>query len=120
MGMFDEVVFDPALPDIPSEGRAFQTKSLDRCMDRYLVTKEGRLCLIGSGWLDDEPIETAAERAKERFDIDFHGDLRLVAIEGEYGEYTARFTHGTLEWVRPVDDSKRAEIARAIAKHRGG
>ena len=35
-------------------------------------------------------------------DLEFHGDIRLTGlIEGELIEYAARFTHGTLEWIRP-------------------
>ena len=39
----------------------------------------------------------------------FHGDIRLVADEGKYQEYVARFTHGTFEWIRPM-----AEVPRFI------
>ncbi len=103
MSMYDEVLFDDALPNIPSGGREFQTKSLERLLDRYLVTRDGRLCRIGTALREDEPITAAAQHPEECIDMDFHGDLQLVSDEGEYGEYTARFTHGTLEWVRQND-----------------
>jgi len=37
-------------------------------------------------------------------DTNFHGDIRLLSNEGELEEYVARFTHGTLEWIRPLAD----------------
>lgn len=89
MGMFDVVVFEMEL--LGFQGRSFQTKNLDCCMDRLAITKTGRLCLTGSEFMED--VEKPEE---ERVDIDYHGDIRLVPEKGD-GEYTARFTHGT--WV---------------------
>ena len=116
MGMYDEVEFDPEWTGLPSACRHFQTKCLDSCMDRYVVTKAGRLCLVGNVWGDDEPAT-----AEESVDIDFHGDMRLVPTEGDdRQDFTARFTHGTLEWVRPVDIARRVALAAAMTKLRGG
>jgi hypothetical protein len=51
MGMYDEVWWEAELPEgHPATSRLFQTKSLDRCFDRYIVTREGRFCLVGNGW----------------------------------------------------------------------
>ena len=51
MGMYDEIWWQAELPPGHSpEKRLFQTKSLHRCLDRYVVTSEGRLCLVGQ-WL---------------------------------------------------------------------
>jgi hypothetical protein len=61
VGMFDIVVFDGELPGMPSQCRRFQTKSLERCLDRYTVTRAGRLCLSGNEMADGEP--AAAGRA---------------------------------------------------------
>jgi hypothetical protein len=110
MGMFDEVWFDEELPGVPTKCRRFQTKSLECSMDRYIVTKAGRLCLTGNTWLEDSPVDTAQEKV-ESVDTDFHGDLRLISHDGEYVEYVARFTHGTLEWIRP-----EAEVSRPILR----
>lgn len=89
MGMFDVVVFEMEMPGF--QGRRFQTKNLDRCLDLFAITKAGRLCLAGSEFMED------VEKPEiERVDIDYHGDIRLVAEEGDE-EYTARFTHGTLD-----------------------
>jgi hypothetical protein len=114
--MYDVVVFDMELPDFPPPGRRFQTKAFERCLDRYTVTKAGRLCLTGSE-LGDEPV--AGPDETEDVDIDFHGDIRLIS-EGEGGEYVARFTHGTLEWVRPTTDLPLAQLAFRKFKRRGG
>jgi hypothetical protein len=103
MGMYDEVWFDEELPDFPLRCRRFQTKSLDRCLDRYIVTKVGRLCLVGSVLLEDAPAAVAHDRA-ENIDTDFHGDIRLTSDDGEHEQYVARFTHGTFEWIRPAAD----------------
>lgn len=104
MGMFDEVWWQAELPPGHSpENRLFQTKSLHRCLDQYVVTTAGRLCLVSNGWKDGEPFEGAYD-PKTAEDTEFHGDIRLVALDGAYREYVARFTHGTLEWIHPIAD----------------
>ena len=51
MGLFDEIRWDAALPEgHPPDSRLFQTKSLDPCLDHYVVTPEGRLLLVGVGF----------------------------------------------------------------------
>jgi hypothetical protein len=59
----------------------------------------------------------------EDIDIDFHGDIRLISEQeaaGESREYVARFTHGTLEWVRPMASLPLAELPLRKFKRRGG
>src|SRR5579872_7137939 len=102
MGMFDEVWFDEKLPDFPLHCRHFQTKSLDNCMDRYIVSHTGRLVFAGSTLFDEAPI--ALVDCPAPVDRHFHGDLRLTADDGQYEQYIARFTHGTFEWIRPIDE----------------
>src|ERR1700733_2552769 len=106
MGMFDEVWFDEDLPGVPSKNRRFQTKSLDCAMDRYIVTKAGRLCLVGNTFMEDSAADAAQEKT-ESSDTDFHGDLRPISDDGEYVDCVARFTHGTLEWVRRAAETRR-------------
>jgi hypothetical protein len=101
MGMYDEVWFDKELENFPSKCRQFQTKSLERCLDRYSVTKAGRLCLIRNVLMEDDPV-TASQPSSESVDTEFHGDIRLISDDDEHVEYVARFTHGTLEWIRPM------------------
>ena len=60
-------------------------------------------------------------------DVEFHGDMRLLSAEGDR-EYLARFTHGTLEWIRPLADGEpwttvaaarvKFERSRSNAKNR--
>lgn len=107
MGMFDDVYCEADLPTRHPEGqRAFQTKSLFCCLDRFTITKEGRLVLHESRF------ESLAEAANGLpvlaripvgdVDTDFHGDIRLTSTaENHFIEYAARFTHGSLEWIRP-------------------
>jgi hypothetical protein len=115
MGMFDEVWIDEKLPAFPLECRRFQTKSLERCMFRYMVTEEGRLCLLGSVLADDTPVPIVGQNAANE-DTDFHGDLRLVSDDGKHEEYIARFTHGKLEWIRPVARSAATRQLRVGAR----
>src|ERR1700729_2016109 len=114
MGMYDEVWWEAELPaGHPPTTRLFQTQTLDRCFDHYIVTQEGRLCLVGNGWQDDGPYD-GTQRSYETVDLDFHGDIRLVSSEDGDEEYIARFTHGTLEWIRPrvdVPQIRRSLIA---------
>jgi hypothetical protein len=104
MGLYDEIRWDAALPEgHPPDSRLFQTKSLDPCMDHYVVTPEGRLLLVGSGFEDGADL--ADREISQGVDVEFHGDMRLLSAEG-YREYLARFTHGALEWIRPVADGE--------------
>lgn len=97
MGMYDEVRWDAALPEgHPEQSRLFQTKSLDPCLEHYVVSGEGRLLLMGNGWTDETDFGSGLS-----IDVEFHGDMRLVSVE-DHHEYLARFTHGTLEWIRPL------------------
>lgn len=112
MGMYDEVVFDPEVLGLPTECRQFQTKSLLRCLDRYRVTKDGRLYLAGTTLFDGDPQRAAAAVAEEQVDMNFHGDLQLRASAPDYEEYVARFTHGRLEWVKPLET--RAASLRTV------
>jgi len=60
MSMPDEIRWDAPLPadHPPGESRLFRTSSLGcSSFDRYLVTSEGRLLLVGNGWHDDPAFE---------------------------------------------------------------
>jgi hypothetical protein len=102
--MFDEIWWEADLPAGHSpDSRLFQTKSFENCFDRFVVTPEGRFCLVGNGWQDDDPFR--GEKTRGSIDMEFHGDMRLSSlVDGKYVEYVARFTHGTLEWIRPSAD----------------
>jgi hypothetical protein len=104
MGLFDEVYWEPELPEgHPAGHRSFQTKSLECCLECYVVTKEGRLINYPPGYeFTDGKFDGALEPAG--VDVEFHGDIKLASFDGEYREYIARFTHGTLEWIRQRKD----------------
>lgn len=57
---------------------------------------------MGNGWQDED-----LERAENLrgIDVDFHGDVNIVSVK-EQRQYLARFTHGVLEWVRPLADGE--------------
>lgn len=105
MGLSDEIRWDAALPEgHPPDSRLFQTKCLDYpSWDYYVVTPEGRLLLVGNGWEDDADLADA--EISQGIEVEFHGDMRLVSSEG-HRQYLARFTHGTLEWIRPLGDGE--------------
>jgi hypothetical protein len=110
MGLFDDVYCEADLPpDHPESERSFQTKSLGSCLDRFTITKGGRLILHSVRY------ESSGERGgglplmksvpTGDVDTEFHGDMELVArVEDRLVEYVARFTHGTLEWIRPLSE----------------
>jgi hypothetical protein len=114
MGLYDEIRWDAPLPEgHPPDDRIFQTKSLDPCLGHFRVTPEGRLELVRNGW-DDDDLEVAENL--EGVGVEFHGDMRLVARK-TYRQYLARFTHGVLEWIRPLaDDEPYDPVALARMK----
>lgn len=121
MGLYDEIRWEAPLPEgHPADDRIFQTKSLHPCLEHFLVTAEGRLLLVGSGW-QDEDLERAQSLRLESLrlqgvDVEFHGDMRLVSVKG-HREYLARFTHGTLDWVKPLaNDEPYDPVALARLK----
>ena len=75
MGMYNEIRWDAALPEgHPSDDRVFQTKSLDPCLEYFVVTPDGRLILVGNGWADEDHLEHAD--SLNGVDVEFHGDIR--------------------------------------------
>jgi hypothetical protein len=84
------------------------------CEDHYVVTPAGRLLLVGNGWRDDPQFEDSQGRPP--VDVNFHGDIQVLSDDG-HRHYTARFTHGTLEWIRPLaDDEPWNTVAAAHVK----
>lgn len=120
MGLYDEIRWEAALPKGHSpDSRLFRTNSLDYpCLDHYVVTPEGRLFLVGNGFEDGADLADA-EISQGGIDVEFHGDMRLLAAEGQ-GEYLARFTHGTLEWIRSLAEGEPwTTVAAARVKFAG-
>ena len=114
MGLFDDVHLEYETPELPGIPRDFQTKSLDPSMDHYTITKAGRLVRNPAGkfrWeIEGEPEEPA--KPEEPVDIDFHGDMCIYASDGEFKEYVVRFTHGTVEWIKPI-----GEVSKELLLH---
>jgi hypothetical protein len=107
MGMFDELRCEADLPSgHPATARDFQTKSLLKCLDNYTITKEGRLILHSCHYESVGETENGFPQMNRidtgDVDTEYHGDIRFYTTIGETSvDYVARFTHGTLEWIRP-------------------
>jgi hypothetical protein len=107
MGMFDDVYCEADLPPgYSGSERAFQTKSLFNCLDQLTITREGRLvlhaCRYESAPQAEGELPSMVRIPGGDVDLEFHGDVRLSAlVDDKLVEYVARFTHGTLEWIRP-------------------
>ena len=99
MGMFDTVHCDLPLPDPKHQDLEFQTKDLERLLDRYTITGDGRLVRHA------RPLAKSPTRNVE---WPVHGDVRIYAgdPEKERGlvEYEVRFTYGWAEAIRRLDE----------------
>jgi hypothetical protein len=113
MGLFDTIRWQARFPDATLGARpVFQTYSLGRGMHRYTVTEVGRLLYHPVEYVFSGETETAdalrssppGDTLCPGIDLEFHGDLLLYPCTGSQlaVEYAARFTHGILEWVRPL------------------
>jgi hypothetical protein len=123
MGMCDEIQCDYPVPDPEVQDRVFHTKSLDSGLDRYTITRDGRLILhqvryesvpeeerpyFGTPhWADNPVAQTrGCMRAVPVGDVEVphHGDILLYTSIGEGHEYKrfeyrTRFTEGRVQWI---------------------
>jgi hypothetical protein len=98
--------------------RDFQTKSLHSALNRFTITKEGRLVHHFARYVKDPDAPdglfggpTIAVDKQDR-DTQFHGDILFYNThEGKLVELVARFTHGQLEWLRPLGELSETERA---------
>jgi hypothetical protein len=104
VGMFDHVTCELPMPDgrdVPKDG--FQTKSLQCLMDLFTITAAGRLIYHRRRYV----LASEARMPEHVADIDmnYHGDIEMcgTSSDGKLAWYAVRFTHGTLEWIRPFD-----------------
>src|SRR5262245_23779405 len=84
MGLFDTIACRYLLPDPTHQDLEFQTKDLGCELRTFTITREGRL------------LDGSRERA-------FHGDVLMYGGDPRGSglvEYTVRFTHGRVEWIR--------------------
>jgi 3-mercaptopyruvate sulfurtransferase SseA len=117
MGMFDTIKCEHPLPDPRHQELEFQTKDLERYLNHYTITLDGRLIRH----------PRSGERAPAPCrDIEWpiHGDLRMYAegADSEWVEYVVRFTHGRLEWIERAPEEppegEEHEVAPANAGDR--
>ena len=117
MGMFDWMKVETKIPGystIPDE--EFQTKSLDNCMDYYVITNKGELYkeIWDHEWVDNpkSPIGGSFRKVEGTYRRDYltdlHGDIIFYndqLIDGKRYDYFARFTEGRLSrmWCKEWD-----------------
>lgn len=112
MGMFDYVYSFYPLPDAEVQNLDFQTKCFDRCLESYLISKDGRLLTIPGRreFIDERPFEEeVSELARSGRDTEYHGDV-FFYTNGEddtWYEYKARFTEGQLVSLESVPRGSR-------------
>jgi hypothetical protein len=114
MGLFDHVRCEYPLPDPTQQEREFQTKDLDSLMHHYVITRDGRLIRKA------RPDDGWGPRVEHDMEWPIHGDIRIYDFDQEARqsiEYVVRFTHGRVEWVRPVTEVAALEprAGRALA-----
>lgn len=127
MGMFDEIKCKFPLPDLKPEEAwlqtaTFQTKSFDPAMETYTITEEGRLILDKITW-DIIPPEERENKddifpflkptSQEDIDTGYHGDITFYTGDINnspshyiWHEFKARFTEGTVTWIKRVYENK--------------
>lgn len=122
MGMFDTVQCNAPLPDgCTVLNRLFQTKSLCCIGDRFTITAQGRFILHR---VLPEGITSGRDRDLLRpvpvgdVDTEYHGDIEMhgATADNTLARYAVRFTHGALEWIRPLDEL--AETHRLLLTNR--
>jgi hypothetical protein len=128
MGTFDHVNCELPEPDGHEVQKvSFQTKSLWCCMDRFTITTAGRLIYHRCRYQEAPQIELKPgvwspqyQRVPiEDLDMEYHGDMVIdgLAKDDKLLRYAVRFTHGTTEWLRPLEGLP--EIHRIWLRERG-
>ena len=86
-----------------------------------LVSPVGPASAGGIASFDIAVTNAGGTQATAPVDVGFHGDLRLISVGGGR-EYVVRFTHGTVEWIRPLapDEPWDAVAAAHLAWSAGG
>lgn len=74
MGMFDTLYCDYPLPDKEVQHEDFQTKSLDRLMDTYRITTDGRL------YYEPGEIANNEESSQETDYLSFEGTITFYTM----------------------------------------
>jgi len=99
MGLYDTLHCEYPLPDPRHQDLDFQTKSLDPALFHYKITRDGRLVRLA------RPTRSGPDRDVE---WPIHGDISFyTSVEKVWIEYVARFTHGWVEWIRPIEEARQ-------------
>jgi len=105
--MFDTVHCEYPLPNARHQGLDFQTKNLECLMDEYTLTRDGRLVRRAGTGFGGEGLDRDAEWP-------LHGDIRIyTSVKTEtpsWIEYVVRFTHGQVEWIRPLAEIRKDSV----------
>jgi hypothetical protein len=99
--MFDHVMCEVPMPDGRELAKdSFQTESLECLMDLYTITAAGWLIYHKRRYSNSRMPEPIAD-----IDMNYHGDIEICALtdDGKLASYAVRFTHGTLEGIRPIN-----------------
>lgn len=131
MGMYDELRCEYPLPDGIVQDKWFQTKSFDCALDRYTITRDGRLILhqvryeavpeeerpyYGTPKWETMPFARMIGSLRSipvgDIELPFHGDVIFYTSMGdgpdrERFEYRARFTEGRLQWLKREKEGYR-------------
>jgi hypothetical protein len=103
MGLFDTVRCEYPLPVASHQDLEYQTKSLDSLMERYTITRDGRLIRHSRGGI-------FARGPCRDIEWPVHGDVEIYTSDSDRNwiEYIVRFTHGLVEWILPVEEARKS------------
>ena len=115
MGMFDHIRCEIPLPD--GFTGEMQTKDFDCALSNLLIRANGRLMIEEREWeavsLEERQnsklsfLKSRRVIARRWRDLDFHGDFHFYGwqkSDDTRREYWARFTHGSLEFIKLVSE----------------
>jgi len=91
-------------------------------METYTVTEEGRLIRHTQGYVKDAscPGEFSTLAPRD-IDLEFHGDIVLTGYQNNtQADYVLRFTHGTLEWIEPIESLSEEQQDIAMTRSLSG
>jgi len=101
----DFVLCEFPLPDSRLQRTLFRTGGLGRQLERYAITRDGRLLRRASEGppLGDGPYLTAD------VELPIHGDIDLFAKREDTGQdvcFVARFREGRVEWIKTLSEAR--------------
>ena len=95
--MYDNVYSEYPLPNKEVQAEEFQTKDFDRFMDKYIISKEGRLYFRH---LNASPVPEMT-----MVDMNFHGVMNFYTLKNDkWFEYNAKFSHGQLKEITRINE----------------